>query len=230
MDDIQRNYLNICENIENACISCGRDASEVEVMAVTKTVEPQRIDRAYEVGIRNFGENRVQEWLKKEKLVNSQIKWDMIGQLQKNKVKYLLNTISMIQSLDRESLAGEIDKQAKKLGVIVDVLVQVNIGSEHTKAGVEPKDAIGFIEKVCDKYDSIFIKGLMAIAPAIEPEKTRPYFSNMYNLFEKAKEVDSDRIDIKVLSMGMTGDYLQAIKEGATLVRLGSAIFGGRKP
>ncbi len=228
-DDIRRNIDTVRERIAKACAGAGRDPGEVEILAVTKQVEPPRIQQAWELGIRLFGENRVQELVRKMEAVRFPVKWHMIGQLQKNKVKYVINTVSLIQSLDRPSLAKELDRQAKKLGRTVDVLVQVNIGKEPQKGGVAPEEALSFIETVDRDYDSLRIEGLMAIAPDVGGERSRPYFAAMRRLFEEAGGLRAQRVRMRCLSMGMSADYDAAVAEGATMVRLGSAIFGERK-
>lgn len=229
MDSIRNNLEIIRETIEKTCAQTGRDPDGVDIMAVTKQVPPEKIERAWELGIRYFGENRVQELLPKIETVQRPIHWNMIGQLQKNKVKYVINTVSCIQSLDRISLADELERQAKKLGITVNVLVQVNIGKEDTKTGVAPEETVSFIKTVSEKYGSLCIEGLMAIAPDVGEEKARPYFERMRQLFEKAGKLNLPRVHMRCLSMGMSGDYAAAVSEGATMVRLGSAIFGGRK-
>lgn len=229
MDGMERNIETVRETIEKTCAQNGRDPATVDIMAVTKQVLPPQIERAWELGIRQFGENRVQELIGKMEAVQRPIKWNMIGQLQKNKVKYVINTVSLIQSLDRISLAEELERQAEKLGLTVNVLVQVNIGKEETKTGVLPEEALSFIEAVSQRYASIHIEGLMAIAPDVGEEKARPYFAAMRRLFDDAAGMRLPRVRMRCLSMGMTGDYSAAVSEGATMVRLGSAIFGERK-
>jgi len=228
-EQIRRNLETVRGRIAAACKEAGRDPMEVEIMAVTKQVEPLRIVEAWNLGVKIFGENRVQELNWKIEAINFQIKWNMIGQLQKNKVKYVINTVSLIQSLDRISLAEEINRQAKRLGKTMDVLVQVNIGKEPQKAGIAPEEALPFIETVAREYDSLRIEGMMAIAPDVGEEEARPYFAAMRRLFVEAGTLRMDRVRMRCLSMGMSGDYGAAVLEGATMVRLGSAIFGERE-
>lgn len=230
MDDIKRNLEAIRARIEKACAAAGRDPAGVTVLAVTKTVPPQRIEAAYELGIRLFGENRVQEIVSKVEAVKKPAVWHMIGQLQTNKVRHVMTAVSLIQSLDRMPLALELQRQAMRLGISMDVLVQVNIGREASKAGVDPDQTLAFIEQVAAGCGALRIKGLMAIAPDVGEEQARPYFAKMRALFEKAGELALPRVSMDVLSMGMTGDYAAAVAEGATLVRLGSAVFGARVP
>lgn len=228
MDRLQANLEIISETIEKSCALAGRKPADVTVMAVTKKVPPERIERAWGLGVRYFGENRVQELVGKIEALKYPINWNMIGQLQKNKVKYVINSVSMIQSLDRLSLAEELERQSQKAGIEVDVLVQVNIGMEQSKTGVPPEETLPFIETVAERFPALRIHGLMAIAPDVGNEGARPYFARMRRLFDAADGLRIPNVRMDCLSMGMSGDYAAAVSEGATMVRLGNALFGAR--
>lgn len=211
------------EKISMAISKSNRIADDVKLIAVSKTFSSDIIKSLYNEGQNIFGESYVQEFVKKQEEI-PQINWHFIGQLQTNKVKYIVNKISMIHSLDRLSLAKEINKRYNAIDSSLNVLIQVNIGQEMQKGGVNPKDVNAFIDDVM-KMDNINVKGLMCIHPYEEPEECRKYFVKMRNLFDKLKDSGYPMTE---LSMGMSGDYSQAIEEGATLVRVGSAIFGNR--
>jgi len=211
------------ENIKTAAAKSGTLPEDIELVAVSKTVSNDRIKNLYANGYDSFGENYVQEFVKKQEDI-PQINWHFIGQLQTNKVKYIVNKIYMLHSLDRYSLAQELSKRHAAKGDAVKALIQVNIGREEQKGGIAPESLIEFLDKVIE-LDGIDIKGIMCIHPFEEPEECRRYFVEMHNLFEKAKGRGYPMED---LSMGMSNDYVQAIEEGATIVRVGSAIFGHR--
>lgn len=224
--DIAENLKSIKEDIENTAISCGRDPRDIELIAVTKYVPAERIKQALELGITNIGENKVQELVSKlEFLEKYGVRIHFIGQLQTNKVKYVIGKVDTIQSVDREQLAEEINKQAAKLGLIQDVFIEVNIGNEPQKAGAAPdrlQELLNFISGL--KYLSV--KGLMCVPPAADEKTARIYFGKMRALFEEAQHRDKN---IRHLSMGMSNDYRSAILEGATMVRIGTGIFGRRQ-
>lgn len=209
--------------IEEAAKQSSRKAEDIQLVAVSKTFSSDIIKSLYNDGQKVFGESYVQEFLKKQETI-PQINWHFIGQLQSNKVKYIVNKISLLHSLDRHSLAMEINKRYKAFDKKLDALVQVNIGQEFQKGGVEPEDIYIFLDSLMN-MDNINVKGLMCIHPFEEPEECRKYFVKMRNIFDKAKDKG---YPMQELSMGMSGDYVQAIEEGATLVRVGSAIFGHR--
>jgi len=211
------------EQIANAAKKSGRLPEDICLVAVSKTFPSDVVKSIYEQGHKIFGESYVQEFLKKQEEI-PQINWHFIGQLQSNKVKYIVNKISLLHSLDRHSLALEINKRYKAIDKNLDALIQVNIGEESQKGGVNPDDLYGFLDSVMD-MGNINVKGLMCIHPFEEPEECRKYFVKMRNLFDSAKEKGYPMIE---LSMGMSGDYVQAVEEGATFVRVGSAIFGHR--
>lgn len=200
----------------------------VEICAVTKTMDAETANLAYEAGLRTIGENRVQEVVEKLPYLNPEYKIHLIGQLQTNKVKYIINSVSMIQSLDRDSLAVEINRQAVKAGVVMPVLVQVNIAEEPQKGGISEEELLPFLERI-STMDGIAVKGLMAIMPqADDPETIRPYFRRMREWFDRLQENPIPGVSMEVLSMGMSHDCIVAAEEGSTMVRLGTALFGKR--
>lgn len=224
---LQQRYLKICENVQRACDACGRKFDEVEIIAVTKTRSVQEINDAVALGIKTIGENRVQELLEKYEGLEPGVSVHLIGQLQTNKVKYIIGKVDMIHSLDRTSLAQQIDKMVQKAGrEPMQVLVEVNIGKEPTKSGVLP-------DKLSEYLDSLqnfrYIKpvGLMTVAPAQASElELERYFAQMYQLLEQGKERFGS--DFTQLSMGMSHDYEAAVRQGATMIRIGTALFGQR--
>lgn len=200
----------------------------VKICAVTKTMDAATANLAYEAGIDLIGENRVQELTDKLPYLNPAYRVHLIGQLQTNKVKYLMGKVHMIQSLDRESLAVEIDRQAQKAGLVMPVLVQVNIARETQKGGIYEEELVPFLHRV-SKFEGLRVEGLMSIMPQAEnPEEVRPYFRQMRAWFDRLKEEAISGIAMNELSMGMSHDCLVAAQEGSTMVRLGSALFGKR--
>jgi len=216
------------ERIERACKRVGRRREEVTLLGASKTVPPEVIKEFFNCGLRTFGENRVQEFLKKyEVLKDLPIDWHFIGRLQTNKVKYLMGKVSLIHSLDRIHLADEIQKRAEKAELVQDVLIEVNLGGEETKGGVPPEGLKGLLEYVLGK-ENLKVKGLMTIPPYLEdPEEVRPYFSKLRKLKEEMEREFG--INLPHLSMGMSHDFEIAIEEGATIVRVGTLLFGERK-
>ena len=225
----------ICENlkeveakIEAACKRAGRDRSEVTLIAVSKTKPVEMLEEAYGIGIREFGENKVQEMMDKYEVMPKDIHWHMIGHLQRNKVKYLMGKAALIHSVDSLRLAEEISAQSVKHEVTTDILIEVNIAGEETKFGTDREEAIALVEAAA-KLPNIHICGLMTIAPFVEnSEDNRKYFQQIRQLSVDIKEKNIDNVDMRILSMGMTGDYEVAIEEGATMVRVGTGIFGAR--
>lgn len=200
----------------------------VEICAVSKTVPAERINPAWDAGIRILGENRVQEVLEKRDSLNPGFRIELIGRLQTNKVAKILPAVRRIQSLDREALLLEIDRRAQALGICMPVLVQVNIAREAQKAGVFEEDLAAFVRKAA-ACPGVQVEGLMAVMPLVEdPEEVRPYFRKMRQWFEKLREMHLEGVRMCTLSMGMSGDCLVAAQEGATMVRLGRALFGDR--
>lgn len=227
--NINENCKNVEDRIRAAAIKAGRDPKEIRLIAVTKTVDADRIRKALEYGITDVGENRVQELCEKYSIFGDQCKWHLIGHLQTNKVKYIIDKVSLIHSLDSMELAEEIQKRAAKAGRIVDVLVQVNVAKEATKFGIDAESAQDFIRKL-SKMGNIKVKGLMTIAPFSEdPEQVRWVFAGLRKLRIDIAEENIDNIDMDYLSMGMSNDFEVAIEEGANMVRVGTAIFGRRQ-
>lgn len=226
-NEILENYSKIRENIEKACQRAGRSFSEVKILGASKKQSTEKIKIAYELGIKVFGENYVQEAEEKiKKLENLDIEWHFIGRLQTNKVKKALKLFSVIQTLDRINLAQELQKQAEKLDSLVSVFIEINIGEEPTKAGVGKADLEKFLEEILN-YKRIRIRGLMCLPPYTEnPENSRQFFKEMRKLWEKFKPYLGE--DFTELSMGTSNDYVVAVEEGATLVRIGEALFGRR--
>ena len=229
---IKENIEVVRRRIKKAATKAGRNPSDIKLIAVTKNVEPQNIIEAIEAGVVDFGENRVQELLNKANIIEEKsdknIKWHMIGHLQTNKVKYIVDKITMIHSLDSLKLAQEIDRKAQKLGKTIDVLIQVNIAEEVTKFGLKKYEVLDFVQMV-GSLKNIKVKGLMTIAPFAEnPEQVRFVFSGLRKIFIDICRKNINNIDMKYLSMGMSNDFEIAIEEGANIVRIGTAIFGKR--
>ena len=221
--------LSIVENkIAAACKRAGRERDEVKLIAVSKTQPVEAIREAIEYGINSFGENRVQELREKTEIIKDNLDWHLIGHLQTNKVKYVVGKVSLIHSLENIRLAEALDKEAAKLGITVDVLAEINVAKEDTKFGVNPEDAENFIREV-SKFPNINIKGLMTVAPYTDiSEENRKYFRQLKKIMVDLNSKNIHNVSMNVLSMGMTGDYETAIEEGATLVRVGTGIFGHR--
>lgn len=228
-DYVAANVQKVREIIEQAAARSGRKPEDIELMAVTKTMPAQAVSAAFDCGITLFGENRVQELLDKlPELEMTGRSAHIIGHMQTNKVKYIIDKVDMIQSLDSLHLAQEIDRQAEKAKKIMKVLIEVNIGRESSKSGVMPEELSGFIDRV-SVLSHIKICGLMAIPPFDEDkEKTRLYFKQIRKLFIDNAVKKSDNIDMNVLSMGMSSDFAIAIEEGSTMIRVGTSIFGKR--
>lgn len=225
---LKENLTKVEENIQKACDKAGRKRSEVTLIAVSKTKPVEMLQEIYDEGIREFGENKVQEMCEKMELMPQDIKWNMIGHLQTNKVKYIIGKTSLIHSVDSLKLAEEIQKQAVKHDVTADILVEVNIANEESKFGISKDEAIQMVRDIA-KLDHLKIKGLMTIAPFVEnPEDNRLYFREIKQLSVDINNQNIDNVSMDVLSMGMTGDYMVAIEEGATMVRVGTGIFGER--
>ena len=226
MSDVEKNLLEVKERIKAAAEKSGRKAEDIKLLAVTKTVDIPKIREILELGITELGENKVQEinW-KYEELPNA--KWHLIGHLQTNKVKYIIDKVEMIHSVDSEKLAEEINKRAIANNKVMDVLVEINIGDEESKHGVALNEAEKLAVNI-SKLKGIKVKGLMTVAPFVEnPQNNRCYFQQMKKLFVDIKE-NYDNIDMEFLSMGMTNDYEVAIEEGANIVRIGTGLFGAR--
>ena len=225
---VAENLNQVCENIEKACKKVGRDPKEVTLIAVSKTKPVSMIQEAYDAGSRDFGENKVKEIMDKHPVLPPDIRWHMIGHLQRNKVKYIIDKTVLIHSVDSLRLAQEISAQAQKKQVTADILVEVNIAQEESKFGTSRDEAIQLVEDI-SKLPHIYIKGLMTIAPFVtNPEDNRVHFQQIRELSVDIAKKNIDNVTMSVLSMGMTGDYMVAIEEGSTMVRVGTGIFGER--
>lgn len=225
---LKENLQQVEENIKKACKKSGRDRADVTLIAVSKTKPVEMLQTVYDCGVRDFGENKVQEMCDKMEVLPGDIKWHMIGHLQTNKVKYIVGRTELIHSVDSVHLAAEIQKQAVKKDVIVPILIEVNIAEEESKFGIHKEDTIAMVRQIAE-MDHLRIKGLMTIAPFVEnAEDNRLYFREIKQLSVDIKNQNIDNVSMDVLSMGMTGDYEVAIEEGATLVRVGTGIFGER--
>ncbi len=221
------NYKEILENIGIAAEKSGRKSEDITLLAATKTVDIEVINHAIASGVEYIGENRVQEFLSKEKDYASVHK-HFIGHLQTNKVKDIIDKVELIESVDSLRLAAEISRQATKRNITMDVLVEINIGDEQSKSGFKPSEAIAAVREIA-AMQGIFVKGLMAIPPICAVnEDNRKYFAKMYNLFVDIGAEKIDNSNMEILSMGMSDDYAVAIEEGANLVRVGTALFGRR--
>lgn len=225
---ICENIRQVEQNIADSCEKAGRDSAEVTLIAVSKTKPVPALREAYEAGARDFGENKVQEILDKIPQLPSDIRWHMIGHLQRNKVKYIVDKVYLIHSVDSLRLAEEISKEALKKQVDVNILVEVNVAQEESKFGTTTAEAIALVEDIA-KLPAIHIKGLMTIAPFVEnAEENREYFRKLKQLSVDIMHKNIDNVSMNILSMGMTGDYQVAVEEGATYVRVGTGIFGER--
>ncbi len=228
MKDIRDNIISINDNIEKICRRIGRNPSEVEVIAVTKTVDADAINYVIACGAENIGESKAQEIMSKYEKIIKKVKWHLIGHLQTNKVKYIIDKVDLIHSVDSLSLAEEIDKRATKAGLIKDILIQVNVAEEASKFGIKYDEIDRFLEQL-QKYENIQVKGFMTIAPYFEDvELVRPIFRRLKEKFDQIAGLDMPKVQMTYLSMGMTNDYPVAIEEGANLVRIGTGIFGER--
>lgn len=226
--NIEKNLDSILKNIRQACLASKRIEEDITLIAVTKTVDVDVMIEARKLELLNFGENKPQELVRKFEFFGEETRWHMIGHLQRNKVKYIIDKVELIHSLDNIRLAQEIQKQSEKYDKITDVLIEINIGNEISKHGINPDDLFEFVRQM-DEFGNIRIKGLMTVAPyKANVEDVRPYMKKMKTLFDKLGEIKASNIDVDTLSMGMSNDYVIAIEEGATMVRIGSAIFGDR--
>jgi len=223
-ETIEQNLKEITANINEAYDKYRNDGSEVRIMAVTKTVPPEAVNSAVKMGIDLLGENRVQEYLSKKDFYDKSAEVHFIGHLQTNKVKYIINEMTLIQSVDSLRLAEEIDRLSKANNKIMNVLIEVNIGGEESKSGVSPENLRELISGV-SALENVRIKGLMTIPP---PSESDVFLGRMQELFNKFKSENISGADMEILSMGMTHDYKQAVKYGSTLVRIGTGLFGAR--
>lgn len=225
---IRENIAHVERIIDEECMKAGRDRKEVTLIAVSKTKPVEMLQEAYESGCRDFGENKVQELVDKYEVMPKDIRWHMIGHLQRNKVKYLIDKVYLIHSVDSLRLAEEISKEAVKKNVDVNILVEVNVAGEETKFGTDCEQAKILVREIA-QLPNVHIKGLMTIAPYVEDsEKNRIFFEQLKKLSVDIRSENVDNVSMEVLSMGMTGDYAVAVSEGATYVRVGTGIFGER--
>ena len=226
---VKEQLAQVEENIVKACEKAGRSRSEVTLIAVSKTKPVEMLLEAYEAGARDFGENKVQELVDKIPRLPKDIRWHMIGHLQRNKVKYIVDQVSLIHSVDTYRLAEEINIQALKKNITVPVLIEVNVANEASKFGVQAEDTLQLVQEIASTLKNIRIQGLMTIAPYVDdPEDNRLYYRKLKDLSVDIAAENIDNVSMNVLSMGMTGDYTVAIEEGATMVRVGTGIFGER--
>lgn len=225
-DKVIENYKNAMSRLETALEESGRSMKDVLVIGASKTMPLERILFVRDnTDVKIFGENRVQELLEK---YTPDVRWHFIGQLQTNKVKYIVDKVELIHSVDRLSLLQEIDRQAKKHGKVQDILIEVNIGGEEKKGGVAPEEVIDFAKEV-DKYPSVRLKGLMSVLPNVEKDALNAFYLQLSKLYDTLKQTKLDNADIRYLSAGMSNDYDVAVKYGANIVRLGRALFGERE-
>jgi hypothetical protein len=225
---IKDNLDHVEKVIDSECKNVGRSREDVTLIAVSKTKPVEMIREAYDYGCRDFGENKVQELVDKYEVLPKDIRWHMIGHLQTNKVKYIVDKVYLIHSVDSLRLAQEISKEAVKKNVMAKILIEVNIANEETKFGTTCDDVKNLVREI-SKLPNIFIKGLMTIAPIVEnAEENRVFFSKLNEIAVDIDKENIDNVDMSFLSMGMTGDYPVAVSEGANYVRVGTGIFGAR--
>lgn len=225
---VRENLEQVRKNIEEACRAVGRDPSEVTLIAVSKTKPVPLLREAYDAGARCFGENKVQEIMDKYPQLPEDIQWHMIGHLQRNKVKYIVDKAAMIHSVDSLRLAEAIEQEAAKHEVQVPILLEVNVAEEESKFGLKMDEVLPLVETVSG-FPHIRIRGLMTIAPYVEdPEENRDIFRQLKKLSVDIEAKNINNVNMSVLSMGMTGDYQVAVQEGSTMVRVGTGIFGER--
>ena len=225
---ITENLEQVKKNIRDACRAAGRDPGEVTLIAVSKTKPTELLQEAYDAGARDFGENKVQEIMDKYPQLPADIRWHMIGHLQRNKVKYIVDKAAMIHSVDSFRLAQTIEQEAAKHEVQVPILLEVNVAEEESKFGLKMDEVLPLIERIAE-FPHIKVCGLMTIAPFVEnAEENRMFFRQLKKLSVDIEAKNINNVSMSVLSMGMTGDYQVAVQEGATMVRVGTGIFGER--
>ena len=229
MSTIRENLESIKLNIKASANNVNRSCEEITLLAVTKTVDTDKILESIEYGVTDIGENKPQELARKYDIIGDKVRWHLIGTLQTNKVKYIIDKVHMIHSLDRESLCEEIQKRAEKIDKIIDCLVQVNISKEDTKHGLYVEEVIDYIQNVSKKYANIRVKGLMTMAPFSKDEdEVRLVFKSLKNLSLDIQKLNISNVSMEYLSMGMSNDYKIAIEEGSNIVRVGTSIYGKR--
>ncbi len=228
MEDIRGNLEKVRQQIRQSAEGCGRSQDDVLLVAVSKTRTPEEINIAIDAGVTDIGENKVQEIMDKYDDIKP-VRWHMIGHLQTNKVKYIIDKVSMIHSVDSYKLAAEINKRAAACGITMDILLQVNSAQEESKFGISTEETEGLIMQILDSCENIRIRGLMCIAPyADDPEDIKKYFDSVKEQYDQFSTIDHPNLDFRYLSMGMSHDFPVAIEAGSNLVRVGSAIFGER--
>ena len=225
---LAENYRQVLNNIQDACQAVGRDPKEVTLVAVSKTMPVEMLQQVYDAGARVFGENKVQEIMDKYDHLPGDIRWQMIGHLQRNKVKYIVDKVDMIHSVDSYRLAQTIETEAAKKNVTVSVLLEVNVAEEESKFGLKMDEVLPLVQQISE-LPHVQVKGLMTIAPFVSnPEDNREIFRKLKKLSVDIEAKNINNTTMSVLSMGMTGDYMVAVQEGATMVRVGTGIFGER--
>ena len=225
---LKENLDHVEEEIRKACERSGRSREEVTLIAVSKTKPVSMLEEAYGLGVREFGENKVQELVEKYDALPEDIEWHMIGHLQRNKIKYIIGKAALIHSVDSLRLAEAIDKEAAKQNTAARILIEVNVAREESKFGLMPEAVPEFVDKVSE-FAHLKVEGLMTIAPFVEnPEENRPIFAYLRKLSVDIAKKNAHNTNMSVLSMGMTNDYQVAVEEGATMVRVGTGIFGER--
>ena len=225
---LKENLESVEEKIQEACKKSGRNREDVTLIAVSKTKPVETLQEAYDLGVRVFGENKVQELTEKYDSLPKDIHWHMIGHLQRNKVKYIIDKVSMVHSVDSVRLAEAIEKEAAKKDICMPVLIEVNVAGEESKFGLSVEEVLPFLEEI-SSYEHLQVKGLMTIAPFVaNPEENREVFQKLKKLSVDIAAKNINNVNMSVLSMGMTNDYQVAVEEGATMVRVGTGIFGER--
>ncbi len=228
MSYISENLNEVKKSIEESCVGAGRSAEEVKLIAVTKTYGTDVINEAIDCGVQDIGENRVQEIMEKYDAVKP-VRWHLIGHLQKNKVKYIIDKVELIHSVDSFDLAKEINKQACKIGKIQKILLEVNVSGEESKFGIAPADCPSLCQKIADELKNVRIEGLMTVAPYTDDrDLLAQVFCGLKNLSQEIEKMAINGVNMSELSMGMTNDFPLAIECGATMVRVGTGIFGKR--
>lgn len=226
--NVSENIDGVLKNIETAAGKAGRNKDEITLIAVTKTKPFEMLMEAYDHGIRDFGENKVQDLVDKYEKAPADSRFHMIGHLQTNKVKYLIGKAFLIHGVDSYKLAEVINKESVKHGVVTNILVEVNVAGEESKFGLKPSDTLKTVKEIA-ALPNVRVKGLMTIAPYVDdPEENRQYFVDLRNLLIDINHENIDNVHMDILSMGMTNDYMVACEEGATYVRVGTGIFGER--
>ncbi|MDR1558511.1 MAG: YggS family pyridoxal phosphate-dependent enzyme [Clostridiales bacterium] len=228
MNNIEENLARVRSNIDAAARRSGRNPAEVKLIGVTKTIDVERIRTLLSLGVNSLGENKPQELAEKYAALGNGPEWHLIGHLQTNKVRLIIDKAAMIHSVDSLRLAGEINRRAAAVGRVMDILVELNIAAEPSKHGIPPDKTLSFVEEISE-LENLRIRGLMCVAPNVdEPEKNRIFFAKMREIFIDIKNKCVHNIDMLDLSMGMTNDYEIAVEEGATIARIGTGIFGSR--